>query len=246
MTTSSSSYTQQSQLVFVDIDGTLVSPPTVWYFFRFCLKNKIIPKRSFLYATYQFLRNHFNRFNHTQAVTHWLSLMNGLEASVFKKYCEQTFEEEIRQKFIPTMLNKIEEHQQQGDLIIIISSTIQCFAETICELLKLDDYSSLEVILNNNRLTHEVIKPMPYHQGKVYYAEQHAKKFNLDLQHAFFYSDSISDLPLLERVGHPVAINPDRYLRKKAIQQNWLIIDDNQRVDIRDYLSQKKCKASIK
>jgi phosphoserine phosphatase len=60
-----------------------------------------------------------------------------------------------------------------------------------------------------------------YGQGKVVWAERFAAEHDVDLAASYFYTDSISDLPLLERVGHPVVVNPDLRLRRLARKRGW-------------------------
>jgi phosphoserine phosphatase len=73
------------------------------------------------------------------------------------------------------------------------------------------------------RLTGEVIPPVCYGQGKVVWAERFATEEEVDLSASYFYTDSISDLPLLERIGQPVAVNPDPRLRRVALNRGWPI-----------------------
>jgi putative phosphoserine phosphatase/1-acylglycerol-3-phosphate O-acyltransferase len=73
------------------------------------------------------------------------------------------------------------------------------------------------------RLTGEVVEPVCYGQGKVVWAERFAAEWGVDLADSTFYSDSISDLPLMERVGRPVAVNPDMRLKRVARRRGWPI-----------------------
>jgi phosphoserine phosphatase len=66
-----------------------------------------------------------------------------------------------------------------------------------------------------------VVDPVCYGKGKVVWAERFASQFDVDLASSYCYTDSISDLPLLERVAHPVAVNPDRKLKRLARQRGW-------------------------
>jgi phosphoserine phosphatase len=75
----------------------------------------------------------------------------------------------------------------------------------------------------DGRLTGRVTPPVCYGQGKVVWAERFAAEHDVDLDAGYFYTDSISDLPLLERVGHPVAVNPDPRLRRLADKRGWPI-----------------------
>jgi phosphoserine phosphatase len=73
----------------------------------------------------------------------------------------------------------------------------------------------------DGRLTGRVVPPVCVGTGKIVWAERFAAEHDVDLSASFFYTDSISDLPLLERVGHPVAVNPDPRLRRLAAARGW-------------------------
>jgi phosphoserine phosphatase len=70
-------------------------------------------------------------------------------------------------------------------------------------------------------LTGQVVPPVCYGTGKVVWAERFAEEHGVDLSASYFYTDSITDLPLLERVAHPVAVNPDPRLRRLAQKRGW-------------------------
>jgi len=82
--------------------------------------------------------------------------------------------------------------------------------------------------VNDGRLTGEVIKPLCYGEGKVHYAEVLAAADGIDLDGSWFYTDSFTDLPMLERVGNPRIVNPDPRLRRLARQRDWPILDWSQ------------------
>jgi putative phosphoserine phosphatase/1-acylglycerol-3-phosphate O-acyltransferase len=73
----------------------------------------------------------------------------------------------------------------------------------------------------NGVFTGRIIEPLCYAAGKVYWAEAYAHEQGVDLDRSFFYTDSISDMPMLQRVGCPVVVNPDYRLRRYARRQGW-------------------------
>ena len=79
------------------------------------------------------------------------------------------------------------------------------------------------LVSEDGRLTGEVMPPVCYGPGKVVWGERFAAEHGVDLSASYFYTDSISDLPLLERVGQPVAVNPDPRLRRLARKRGWPI-----------------------
>jgi phosphoserine phosphatase len=81
--------------------------------------------------------------------------------------------------------------------------------------------SRLEVA--QGRFTGRPIEPICYGAGKIVWAERFASERNVTLKDCAFYSDSYTDLPMLERVGRPVVVNPDPRLRRAAKQRGWPI-----------------------
>ena len=73
----------------------------------------------------------------------------------------------------------------------------------------------------DGRLTGKVVPPVCFGPGKIVWAERFAAEYGVDLSSSYFYTDSISDLPLLERVRYPVAVNPDPRLRRLARKRGW-------------------------
>ena len=81
------------------------------------------------------------------------------------------------------------------------------------------------VMDENGLLTGDLDGPLCYGDGKVIRAEQWAEEAGVDLDVSYFYSDSYSDIPMLERVGHPRVVNPDFRLRRIAKKKGWPILD---------------------
>ena len=87
-----------------------------------------------------------------------------------------------------------------------------------------EDVLATRFEVHNGRFTGRMLEPMLYGAGKLSAAAAYARHHGLNLAASFFYTDSISDLPLLENVGHPVAVNPDRSLRRLAETKGWSIV----------------------
>jgi phosphoserine phosphatase len=76
-----------------------------------------------------------------------------------------------------------------------------------------------------------------YGEGKVQAIRELAAREGYPLEHCYAYSDSITDLPMLQAVGHPSAVNPDRALRKEAIANGWPVLNFSRPVSLRDRIS---------
>jgi phosphoserine phosphatase len=77
----------------------------------------------------------------------------------------------------------------------------------------------------NGYSTGRIIPPVMASATKAQWIREYAERENINLSDSFSYSDSISDLPMLSIVGHPVAVNPDMRLKQTAIQHDWPVLD---------------------
>lgn len=115
-------------------------------------------------------------------------------------------------------------HRRAGDLLAIVTAATEYAARPLARELAIEHVVSSEVEIDGaGKLTGRAVPPLCYGAGKVSRAERLLQSFDLGLEQATFYSDSITDLPLLERVGDPVAVCPDRRLRSVAKRRGWRI-----------------------
>ena len=80
------------------------------------------------------------------------------------------------------------------------------------------------LVVRDGRFTGEAHHPICYGKGKLYWARRFAAEHEVDLGESFFYSDSVTDVPMLEIVGHPQVVNPDPLLRRIARQRGWQVL----------------------
>lgn len=131
-------------------------------------------------------------------------------------------------KIEPHILPKAEEligrHRNRGDTLLIITATNHFITGPIAQRLDIDHLIAVEPEIIEGRYTGRVSGTPSYREGKVTRLEQWLTHQNLTLDGAWFYSDSHNDLPLLEKVDHPVAVDPDDTLRQIAEQRHWRIM----------------------
>jgi len=131
-------------------------------------------------------------------------------------------------KIEPHVLPKAEEliarHRTRGDTLLIITATNQFITGPIAERLGIDHLIAVEPEIIDGRYTGRVSGIPSFREGKVTRLEQWLEHQDMTLDGAWFYSDSHNDLPLLEQVDHPVAVDPDDTLREIAEQRQWRIM----------------------
>ena len=101
-------------------------------------------------------------------------------------------------------LDKIAQRRAEGHRVAILSTSPSYIARPVAEKLGIDFVLSTRLEVKDGRFTGELDGPACYGKGKVHWAEQLGNKLSLDLDNCWFYTDSYTDLPMLERVGHRV------------------------------------------
>lgn len=131
-------------------------------------------------------------------------------------------------KIEPNILARGEEllarHRTRGDTLLIITATNRFITSPIAERLGVDHLIAVEPEVVEGRYTGRVTGTPSYREGKITRLEEWLADQDIALDGAWFYSDSHNDLPLLERVDHPVAVDPDDTLRATADARGWRII----------------------
>ena len=128
----------------------------------------------------------------------------------------------------PILLNKAEallnKHRQQGDFLLIITATNRFVTEPIAERLGVDDLLATEAEIVNDRYTGQPTGIPCFQDGKVKRLNSWLAQTGHNMEGSWFYSDSHNDLPLLEGVDHPVAVDPDDTLAQHAEMKGWPIM----------------------
>lgn len=118
----------------------------------------------------------------------------------------------------------IAKHKAAGDTLLIITATNGFVTYPIAELLGIEHIIAPEPEFVDGAYTGGIVGIPSFQQGKVTRLNDWLEQQQLDLQGSYFYSDSHNDLPLLEVVDNPVAVDPDDTLKARAEQQGWPII----------------------
>jgi HAD superfamily hydrolase (TIGR01490 family) len=121
------------------------------------------------------------------------------------------------------MVRRVRQHQAQGDVVALLSSTTPYLAGPLAEELGIEHLIVSRLVVEDGRFTGDVHRPICYGRGKIHWAKRFAGERDIDLAASWFYTDSVTDLPMLEIVGHPEIVNPDVRLRREARRRGWNI-----------------------
>lgn len=134
----------------------------------------------------------------------------------------------IQEKIQPIMLEKaqslIEDHRQRGNTLMIITATNRFVTQPIADALGIPHLLATEAEMANGQYTGKVSGIPCFQGGKVERLQQWLSDNHANLDESWFYSDSHNDIPLLDKVTYPVAVDPDKLLLDYAQARNWDVI----------------------
>jgi HAD superfamily hydrolase (TIGR01490 family) len=149
--------------------------------------------------------------------------LQGRSEDQFIAQCEDWFDRYVEKHISDEGRRTVDRHRAQGDVIAIVTGATPYAARPLARRLGIEHVvaSELEVDEGTKCFTGLARKPLCYGHGKVSLSAVLGEKLGFDLAEATFYTDSVTDLPLLERVKVPVAINPDPRLKRVARRRGW-------------------------
>jgi HAD superfamily hydrolase (TIGR01490 family) len=213
------------KLAIFDLDNTLIAGDSDHSWGQFLVEKQLVDADTYRRANDQFYEEYKNgtldirrylEFSLKPLTQHSLETLAQLHSEFMASHIE------------PMMLPKaqalIAEHRVQGDYLLIITATNGFVTRPISQHLGVDDIIATDPELIDGRYTGSFVGTPTFQQGKVIRLQEWLAAKDFDLSQAYFYSDSINDLPLLEQVGIPVAVDPDARLQAIAEARQWKIM----------------------
>jgi HAD superfamily hydrolase (TIGR01490 family) len=133
------------------------------------------------------------------------------------------FDELIVPAVAPKAREAIERHRAEGHVVAILSSSTPYVVEPLARHVGIEHIICTRMNIADGRFDGTHLRPACYGAGKVHWAEQFAREHDVDLGRSFFYTDSYTDLPMLERVGIARVVNPDTRLKRHAKRVGWQV-----------------------
>jgi HAD superfamily hydrolase (TIGR01490 family) len=153
-----------------------------------------------------------------------LRSLEGRSADAFAARCEDWFARYVEEHIADEGRRVVERHRAAGDVLAIVTGATPYAARPLAERLRIENVLASDLEIDaRGRFTGRFAPPLCYGHGKVERTLALAKARGFDLEDATFYTDSYTDLPLLERVGEPVVVNPDPRLRREAARRGWRV-----------------------
>ncbi len=208
---------------FFDLDKTVIAKSSTLAFSRPFFQEGLINRRAVLksaYAQFVFMLAGADADQMDRMRAHITSLCAGWEVEQVSAIVAETLSDIVDPLVYKEATQLIDEHHEAGHAVIVLSASGQEVVAPIAEMLGADHWTGTRMVVEDGRYTGE-IGFYCSGENKARAARELAEQRGYDLSACRAYSDSISDMPLLESVGHPTVVNPDRALRREGVQRGW-------------------------
>lgn len=211
---------------FFDLDKTVIATSSTLAFSRPFFREGLINRRAVLksaYAQFVFMLAGADADQMDRMRAHITSLCGGWEVEQVSAIVEETLHDIVDPLVYKEATQLIAQHKEQGHDVVVLSASGEEVVAPIAKLLGATRYAGTRMVISDGRYTGDVDF---YCSGenKAAVARNLATEHGYVLTECHAYSDSTTDLPLLECVGHPTVVNPDRGLRKEAVQRGWPLL----------------------
>ncbi|MEW8043212.1 MAG: HAD family hydrolase [gamma proteobacterium symbiont of Phacoides pectinatus] len=212
-------------LAIFDLDNTLLAGDSDYLWGVFLAEHGIVDARWYEQENERFYREYregrldiheFLRFSLKPLSEHPLERLHA--------WRERFLEEKIEPIILPRARELVERHRAAGDTLMIITATNAFVTAPIAQRLGIEHLIATEPEHLGDRYTGRVAGTPSFQEGKVERLGSWLRASDADLNGSSFYSDSHNDIPLLERVEHPVAVDPDAALAAHAARLGWPVI----------------------
>jgi putative phosphoserine phosphatase/1-acylglycerol-3-phosphate O-acyltransferase len=204
-----------------DLDGTLIARNSAPLYMRHLHRTGQARRRDVALTVYYLARYKLGLLNVERALNASMAWIAGRVEEVIQADCVDWYRRTIRPYVYPEMAATVDAHRQKGHRLVILTSATRYLAEPLAADLGIPHVIVTQLVVRDGRFTGEAVRPVCYGKGKTYWAERFAAEHDVDLGRSYFYTDSITDLPVLERVGEPRVVNPDPLLKRTAQRRGW-------------------------
>jgi HAD superfamily hydrolase (TIGR01490 family) len=232
---------------FFDLDKTIIAKSSSLAFSKPFQAGGLITRGAMLrsaYAQFVYLVGGADHDQMEKIRAFMSQLVEGWDVDTVKEIVAETLHHVVDPIVYDEAVSLMEEHREIGRDVVVVSASGAEVVEPIGELLGADDVIASRLQIVDGKYTGE-IEYYAYAEEKARAIEAMAAERGYDLEQCFAYSDSITDAPMLELVGHPYAVNPDKELRKLAASKGWPILQFTRPVTLRSRIPVKPTLAAI-
>ncbi len=212
-------------LAIFDLDNTLLSDDSDYLWGQFLVEQQLVDKEFYERENQRFYEEYkTGSLDILEFLAFSLEPLTRIEPDTLTKLHTQFMREKIEPVILPKAKSLLESHRESGDTLLIITATNSFITAPIAEALGVEHLIATNPEIIDGRYTGLVAGTPCFREGKVSRLENWLSGNQLNLEGSCFYSDSHNDLPLLEMVTQPIAVDPDDTLASHAESKGWPVI----------------------
>lgn len=216
------------KLALFDLDNTLITGDSDFEWAQFLIEKKALDRELHEARNLEFYEQYkAGTLNIHEFLDFQLKPLSRHSRSQLEKWRCEFIEKKIKPLIAPGAVKLIENHMLDDDLCIIVTATNSFVTAPIAQMLGIKNLIATNPEERNGEFTGKVTGIPSFREGKIDRLEDWLDQHNLtwlSFLQSWFYSDSLNDLPLLSKVTHPVAVDPDPTLKKHAEEKGWPVI----------------------
>jgi len=217
-------------LVIFDLDETLISIDSDYAWGLYLVEKGLVDKANYQETNQQFFKDYKEGIMDVDAyIAFSCAVLAQYDQHFLFEHRAQYLVDHINPHILPKAQALIQSHQAKGDTVIVVTATVDFLTQPIVESLGIGTLIAPVAEVIAGRYTGGTTGIASMGAGKVtrlelWLQKQRLQGQDISMKDSRFYSDSINDLPLLEHVDYPVAVDPDEKLKKVALEKSWSVI----------------------
>ena len=212
------------KIAIFDLDNTILKADSDYEMVNFLISKNLIEKKyrklnDDYFASYGSGTLDIEEFSEFS-----LKPFIGMTRSEIEIIVADFYQKVLAEKFNPYILSILNDHKNQGDLVILASATNSLIVSHVAKMIGLDEFVSSVVSFSSGVCTGTIKQPHALGEGKLVLVTKFLLDRKLSFYNTYFYSDSINDEPLMRKVKYPVAVNPDAQLLELSKSLGWDVL----------------------
>jgi len=206
---------------FFDFDGTLIAGFSATVFLKEQIRRGDLSPFELVELVSAATQFSLGRMGFSGLMLSAAQFMRGVSEQDYIAFGEELYEQQIARKIYPESRALVQAHMAMGHTVAVVSSATPYQVEPVSRDLGIEHIICSRYEVKNGEFTGGIVRPLCFGEGKVLAAESLSEQHGIELDQSFFYTDSHDDIQLLERVGHPQPLNPNKKLTDIAERKGW-------------------------
>lgn len=214
-----------SYVAFFDLDHTILDTSSARLYIRYLHDEGMISRFDLTRGIVLSVLHRFGFFATEEVIKKWVMKYKGMPERETLEHTLLWFEKMVKPRIRMAAFEEIRRHRENGARTVILSASTNYGCEPVRAYLGMDDIITTKLEVRDGIFTGNLDGDYCYGPVKLVKAMEYCIRHNFDMDNAWYYGDALADMHILERVGNPVCVTPDRKLRKVAKKRGWTIME---------------------